>query len=93
MEFTHERFGKCVIAEITQKQLADYSKEMQALGNETMIVFRGESVKAAVKHGLLLEPKLTASEVDNANPGLVRWLSDMCISKAITEATNIDPLS
>lgn len=92
-EYTHERFGKCVLAEITQKQLADYSKILLDTGNISVIAYRGESVKAAIKCGFFIEPELTDKDVDEANPGFIRWLSDKCIAEMIKEATSIDPLS
>jgi len=92
-EYTHDRFGKCVLAEITQKQLVDYSKLMQDKKDMTMIEWRGESVKAAIKCGFFVEPTLTDKEVDDSSPAFIRWLSDECIAKMINEASNIDPLS
>jgi hypothetical protein len=92
-EYTHDRFGKCELAEITQKQLADYSKAMHGKENMTLIEWRGESVKAAIKGGFFIEPVLSEKDVDEANPGYIRWLSDKCIAEMIKEATDIDPLS
>jgi hypothetical protein len=92
-EYTHERFGKCVLAEITQKQLVDYSKQMQDKKDLTLIEWRGESVKAAIKCGFFIEPMMTDKEVDDSKPAFIRWMSDKCIAEMIAEATNIDPLS
>lgn len=92
MEFEHERFGKCVLADLTQKQLEDYSKDMQGKSEESLTIWRGASVRTVAKLGLIKEPKLKADDVDNASPGLVYWLSE-CITKWISEALNIDPLS
>jgi len=93
MDFESEKFGKCVLAELTQKQMEDYARAMQGKGNEPLTVWRGESVRACVKLGLLLEPAWKQPEdVDGAKPGHVYWLSE-CIVKWQTEALNIDPLS
>ena len=92
MEKIHEKFGKCVIAEITQKQLEDFSREVKGKDNEPMPIWRGDSVRAATKIGMLLEPKMTGQEIDNAKPALILWLAN-CIGDAIQEAMKIDPLS
>ena len=91
MKFEHEKFGKCVLSEITQKQLEDFSEATDAPAGEKLVVWRGKSVRAASDLGFLIEPKMTSDIVDNSNPGYIRWLSD-CIAKMIAEATNIDPL-
>ena len=93
MEFTHERFGKCVLVDISQKLFEDYSQELLDKGDVTVIQYRGLSVKAAIKLGILIEPEMTPEDVDNASPGLIRWLSDICIAKHIQEANSVDPLS
>jgi hypothetical protein len=92
MEFTHERFGKCELAELTQKQLEDFHRAMKGKENEVLSVWRGDSVRVAAKQGLLIEPKLTPEDIDNAKPSLVTWLSE-CIAKLLSEAMRIDPLS
>lgn len=92
-EYTHDRFGKCELVEITQKQTVQYAKLMDDIKNISMFEYRGRSVKAAIKLGLLIDPVLTEDDVDNASPGYVRWLSDECIAKMINEANSIDPLS
>jgi hypothetical protein len=92
-EYTHDRFGKCELAEITQKQSVEYAKLMNKNPDMSMFEYRGESVKAAIKLGLLIDPVLTEDDVDNANPGYIRWLSDKCIADMIAEANSIDPLS
>ena len=92
MEFEHKKFGKCVLVEINQKQLEDFMRGMKGKENEPLTIWHGESVRTAVRLGLLTEPVLTPEGVDNAKPGLIRWLSD-CISKMFAEATSIDPLS
>lgn len=90
MEKTHEKLGKCVIAEFTQKQLEDFSREMKGKDNEPLSVWRGDSVRAATKLGIITEPK--SLDVDKAKPALIVWLSD-CVAEAIREAMEIDPLS
>lgn len=92
MEFEHNKFGKCVLAEITQKQLEDFSEASRGESNQLMTVWRGNCVRAASEIGFLVEPKITKEDVDNANPGLIRWISD-CIAQMIAEASDIDPLS
>jgi len=92
MEFENERFGKCVTAEITQKQLEDYLKDMQGKGELPLTAFRGDAVRNAIKHKLIVEPEMKVGDVDQSKPGLICWLEE-CISGAIKEATNIDPLS
>jgi len=93
-EYNHGRFGKCILAEITQKQLADYSEILKGKAKDlTLIAWRGESVKAAATCGFFIEPALTEAEIDSSSPGFIRWLSDKCIAEMIQDATNIDPLS
>lgn len=92
MEFEHSKFGKCVLSEITQKQLEDFSKASRGEPDQLMTVWRGNCVRAASEIGFLVEPKITKEDVDNANPGLIRWLAD-CIAQMIAEANDIDPLS
>lgn len=92
MEFEHEKFGRCELTELTQKQLEDFHRIMSGKGNEPLTVWRGESVRACAKLGLLIEPKWKPEDVDGASPGHVYWLSD-CITKWQAEALSIDPLS
>lgn len=90
MEKTHAKLGKCVIAEITQKQLEDWSREMKGKSDEPLQVWRGDGIRAAIKLGMILEPK--GIDVDNSKPALISWL-DQCLAEAIQEATTLDPLS
>ena len=92
MEFTHEKYGKCVLAEITQKQLEDFTSAMKGKESEVLTVWHGEAVRNASKFEIMEEPKMSATDIDNASPGLVRWLSN-CIAQLISEAINPDPLS
>jgi hypothetical protein len=92
MEFEHEKFGKCVLKEITQKMLEDFHLDMKGKETQPLSVWRGDSVRAAVKQEFLLEPKWTLEDVDNAKPAHIVWLAD-CIAKLISEAMNLDPLS
>ena len=92
MEFEHKKFGKCVLKEITQKQLEAFSADMKGLDMEPLTVWHGAGVRSFIRHSILVEPVMAVVDVDNAKPALVRWLSN-CISKAVAEATNIDPLS
>lgn len=92
MEFEHEKFGKCVLAELTQKQLEDFHEAMKGKGELSLTKWRGESVRAFAKLGLLVEPKWKSEDVDGASPGHVYWLSE-CITQLQSEALNIDPLS
>ena len=92
MEFTHEKFGKCVVKDLNQKELEDFSNDMTNKEKVPLTVWRGDSVRAAVKHGILVEPALSLDDVDNAKPGLIVWLAD-CVNKVIAEALSIDPLS
>lgn len=95
MEFEHNKFGKCVLKELTQKEAEDYGRKMQELSEgpkEPLTVYRGNMVRVFSEFGFMKEPKLSKEDVDNSSPGLIKWLSD-CITKAMTEALNIDPLS
>ena len=92
MEFEHKKFGKCVLKDLTQKMLEDFSVDMKGLEREPLSVWRGAGVRSAVEHGILVEPAMTVDDVDSAKPGLIIWLAD-CVAKVIAEATDIDPLS
>jgi len=92
MEFEHEKFGKCVLTEITQKTLEDFHRDMKGKETQPLSVWRGDSVRAAVKQGFMTEPKWTLEDVDNAKPAHIVWLAD-CIAKLMSEAMNLDPLS
>lgn len=92
MEFEHKKFGKCVLSEISQKMLEDFTRGMPGNEKESLTIWRGESVRNAVKSGLLVEPTMSVDSINNAAPGLIRWLAD-CINNAIAEAIDIDPLS
>jgi hypothetical protein len=92
MEFEHEKFGKCVLTEINQKALEDFHRDMKGKETQPLSVWRGDSVRAAVKQEIMTEPKWTLDDVDNAKPAHIVWLAD-CIAKLISEAMNIDPLS
>jgi hypothetical protein len=92
-EYTHDKYGTCELAEINHKQLVDYSTAMKGKGDMSLIEWRGESVKAAIRNGFFLSPKLTEQEIDGLGAGYVIWLSDGCIAKMIKEVTDINPLS
>lgn len=92
MEFEHKKFGKCVLTEISQKILEDFHRDMQGKEKMPLSVWRGDSVRAAVKQGFMTEPKWTLEDVDSAKPGQIIWLAD-CIAKMFSEALAIDPLS
>ena len=92
MEFEHKKFGKCVVKDLNQKELEDFSNDMTNKEKVPLTVWRGDSVRAAVKHGILVEPALSLDDVDNAKPGLIVWLAD-CVNKVIAEALSVDPLS
>lgn len=92
MEFEHKKFGKCVVKDLNQKELENFSRDMKQDLNVPLSVWRGDSVRAAVKHGILIEPALSLDDVDNAKPGLIVWLAD-CVNAVIAEAMNVDPLS
>jgi|LSQX01.1.fsa_nt_gb hypothetical protein len=92
MEFTHDKFGKCVLKSLTQKMLEDFHLDMVGKEKGPLSVWRGDSVRVFVKHEFMLEPKWTVEDVNNANPGHIVWLSD-CIGKLIAEAMHLDPLS
>ena len=91
MEFEHEILGKCEVIEVNQKQVEDFHRAMIGKEKEPLSVWRGDSVRVAAKQGILIEPKLTPDDIDNAKPALISWLSD-CIAKMFTEALRIDPL-
>ena len=92
MEFEHKRFGKCVVSDITQKQLEDFYRALKGYEHDPVPIWRGEAVRQAVKLGVMIEPKMTVEQVDESKPSLIIWLAD-CIAKSVTEATKIDPLS
>jgi len=92
MEFEQKKFGQCVVKDLNQKELEDFSNDMTNKEKVPLTVWRGDSVRAAVKHGILVEPALSLDDVDNAKPGLIVWLAD-CVNKVIAEALSIDPLS
>jgi len=92
-EYTHEKFGKCELAEITHKQLVDYSIAMKGKDGLSLIEWRGESVKSAIKSGFFISPKLTEHEIDGLSAGYVIWLSDGCIAEMIREVSDVNPLS
>ena len=92
MEFTHSKFGKCELGELTQKQMENYNTDMLHKSDLALAVYRGDQVRAAIKHGIMIEPKWTVEDVDNAKPAHIIWLSD-CITKVLAKALNIDPLS
>ena len=56
MEFEHPKFGKCVVSELTQKQLEDFQIDVKGLLNEPLSVWRGTTVRSAIKRGFLVEP-------------------------------------
>jgi len=91
MEFEHPKFGKCVLKPLTQKMLEDFHLDMRGKEKGALSIWRGDSVRSFAKHEFMTEPKWTAEDVDNANPGHIIWLSD-CIHELIAEAMNIDPL-
>jgi hypothetical protein len=92
MDFEHKKFGKCVLKELTQKMLEDFHRDMKGKEQMPLSVWRGDSVRAAVKQEFLLEPKWTLEDVDNAKPGHIIWLAD-CIAQLFAEAMELDPLS
>lgn len=92
MEFSHEVHGKCVIAEITQKQLEGFQRKIKGLEDEPMAVWRGTVVRAGIEGGFLAEPAMTLDAVGDAKPVLVAWIAD-CLLSAINEAMGISPLS
>lgn len=92
MDFTHEKFGKCVLMDLTQKRMEDFHREMKGKEVEVLSVFRGDSVRIAIKLGILMEPAMTVEDVDELQPAKVVWIAD-CIGKLFVEAMQIDPLS
>lgn len=92
MEFEHKKFGKCELKEINQKALEDFHRDMKGKETQPLSVWRGDSVRAAVKQEFLVTPKWTLEDVDNAKPGHIVWLAD-CIAKLFAEAMGLDPLS
>lgn len=92
MDFQSKKFGKCVLADLTQIKAEAYAREMQGKGDVPLTVWRGDSVRVVAKLELLLEPELTPDAIDNASPGLIFWLSE-CVNKWMAEALEIDPLS
>jgi len=91
MDFEHPKFGKCVVSELTQKQLEDFQIDVNGLLNEPLSVWRGMTVRSAIKRGFLVEPAWKVEDVDTANPSQIIWISN-CITKVIAEVTRVDPL-
>ena len=91
MEFEHEKFGKCVVLDLTQKMLEGFHRDMRQDLEVPLSVWRGDSVRSAVKHNIMTEPKWGVEDVDNAKPAHIVWLAD-CINKVIAEAMRSDPL-
>ena len=89
MEFEHKRFGKCVVSDITQKQLEDFYRALKGSEHEPMPVWRGVSVRHAAKLGILVEPKLEFDQVDGMKQNLIIRLAER-IAKGVTEETEID---
>jgi hypothetical protein len=92
MQFEHKKFGKCELKEINQKMMEDFHRDMIGKDKMPLSVWRGDSVRAAVKQEFMVEPKWTVEDVDNAKPGHIIWLAD-CIAEMMREALSIDPLS
>jgi rRNA processing protein Krr1/Pno1 len=92
MDFEHPKFGKCVVSELTQKQLEDFQIDVKGLFNEPLSVWRGMTVRSAIKRGFLVEPAWKVEDVDTAKPSQIIWISN-CITKVVAEVTRVDPLS
>ena len=92
MDFEHPKFGKCVVSELTQKQLEDFQIDVKGLLNEPLSVWRGMTVRSAIKRGFLVEPAWKVEDVDTAKPSQIIWISN-CITKVVAEVTRVDPLS
>lgn len=92
MEFESSKFGKCMFADMTQKRLEDFHRAMKGKENEPLSVWRGDSVRTAIKLGMMTEPVWKVEDVDNAKPSFVIWLSE-CLAKHLAEALDLDPLS
>lgn len=92
MDFEHKKFGKCVLKELTQKMLEDFHSDMKGKENLPLSVWRGDSVRSAIKHGIMIEPAWTLADVDGAKPVHIVWLAD-CLAKLFAEAMELDPLS
>ncbi len=91
-EFTHARFGKCVLAEVNQGQLEAWQSEVKDTVGGPMAVWYGATVKAAIKAKILVEPVMSDEQIAAAKPGMIHWLAN-CVAEVINEASNIDPLS
>ena len=91
MEFEHPKFGKCVILELNQKMMEDFHRDMKDLENEPLSVWRGTTVRSAIKREFLVEPAWKVEDVDTAKPSHIVWISN-CITKVIAEAMSADPL-
>ena len=92
MKFEHEKFGSCELADLSQKRMEDFHRAMQGKEKEVLSVFRGDSVRTAIKLDILVEPKMTVEAVDEAQPAMISWIAE-CIMKLFAEAMNLDPLS
>lgn len=90
-EYKNSRFGVCKLENLTQKKLEDYMLKMVGFEDKPMTVFHGQAVRSAAELGIIIEPKIDPAGVDEANPGLIRWLSN-CLADLVTEATTISPL-
>jgi len=91
MESEHKVFGKIEIPVLKQGILSRYLIAVQGFGDLPVQTYHGEALKVAIKQELVkIEPELKAEDVDDANPGAVRWYSEQ-LAKAIGEATRINP--
>lgn len=91
MEFTHKKYDKVEIADITQKQLEIFQVEMKKDRVDSLAVWRGDIVRAAINAGFFVFPIMTADEIDGMNPRKVSWL-EHCVTRVVTEALSDDPL-
>jgi hypothetical protein len=88
MEFIHEKLGKLVIKELTQGDLEQFGMAMREQDPTTKIEGNGAVLRAALKTGLVLEPKLAAEAVDGMRPYAVEWYARR-LDEAYAEATTI----
>lgn len=91
MEYTHEKYGKYSIAEITQGQMEVFLSAMKDVPTEPATNYYGAVVRGAVKAGFMFNPSVTEDAVNAAKPSFIRWLAN-CVGKEIQEALRDDPL-
>lgn len=91
MEFEHKALGQMETAELTQGQMEKFGSAVVNKESESLPVYYGEVVRAAIKAGILVMPEMKVEDVIEQKPAFVKWLATN-ILQAVGEANRIDPL-